>query len=156
MVCELHDSKDVTSYFVKASLANTVRKLSDYVIIYISQYFIIIWPYTLSFPPPAFGSCFWHVQWCREDEVQISFAAQALRYRPCLSAVGEPTGTMSQIDLLKMPTLHKSSHFFSKHSKALPVAVFPAEADGRVTETVWRTDAILQTPDVSKRPLPHV
>lgn len=83
--------------------------------LHLLHHLIIDWSsdhiHSLSFPPPAFGSCFWHVQWCREDEVQISFAAQALCYRPCLSAVGEPTGTTSQIDLLKMPILHKSSHF---------------------------------------------
>lgn len=107
MVCELNASKDVTSYFVKASLANTVRRLWDYVIIYILQYLFF-----KSFPPPAFGSCFWHIQRCREDEVQISFAAQALCYRPCLSAVGEPTGMTSQNNLLKMPVSYKSSHFF--------------------------------------------
>lgn len=131
MVCELHNSKDVTSYFVIWSLfgkhSKEIIRLCHHLHFtvpfkkkkkknqHLLHRLIIDWSsdptHSLSFPPPAFGSCFWHVQWCREDEVQISFAAQALCYRPCLSAVGEPTGTMSQIDLLKMPILHKSSHF---------------------------------------------
>lgn len=32
----------------------------------------------------------------------------------------------------------------------------PPEANGRVAETVWRSDAILQTSDVCTRPLPHI
>lgn len=32
----------------------------------------------------------------------------------------------------------------------------PPEAVGRVAQTVWRSDAVLQTSDVCKRPLPHI
>lgn len=118
---------------------------------------LIIWPYTLSFFPT---SSFWQLfltrsMMSRRWSSNLFCCTSAL-----LSTMPFSCWWADRYDVtdwsLKNAYFAQVLSFFRNTQRLCLLLFWSAEADGRVTETVWRTDAILQTPDVSKRPLPHV